>query len=249
MAMGSAINDPLTLKNQQVMAKGTIALGQFRGKVGGQVMRVVDGKQVMQNYQPIVRNPETEPQKKQRAAIRTLGKLMRAFIVTLREGFGGIYPGSDFIKSNISRVTSVLRIDDPDSVEVNFSALKLTNGGADGLVVHAGGQVDWGEGQHLQVSAPFTVTLGDDVPADRVRMYMVAYCKEYNMSVLGSAVPTTASRVSVNCPATWDGLEVNAWLFASIAENGIDADAYDQSTLRLPKICTSAEYLGQGDLS
>ena len=231
------------------MAKGTIALGQFRGKVGGQVFRVVDGKQVMQPYQPIVRNPETEPQQMQRAAIRSLGKLSRAFLVTLREGYGGVYPASEFIKRNVSKDAGALSIVSPDDVTINYGFLKLTNGSADGLALLSGGSVNWGSGQHLQVSCPIQVTLAESVPATRVRIYMVVYCPELNMSVLGSPATSTSQSVSANCPASWDGMDVHAWIFASIAENGMDPDAFDQSTLRLPKICASAVYLGSGELS
>lgn len=230
------------------MGKGTIALGQFRGKVGGQVFRVVDGKQVMQSYQPIVRNPDTEPQQMQRAAIRKLGKLSRAFLVTLREGFGGVYPASEFIKKNVSKDSGVLTITTPEDVTVNYSSLHITNGSADGLVIVNGGVVSWGSSQHLQISCPINVTIAESVPDNRVRIFMVAYCPEVNMSVLGTAALATAQSVAVNCPAYWDGRDVHAWVFASIAENGMDPDAFDQSTLRLPKICNTAEYLGTGEL-
>lgn len=231
------------------MAKGTIALGQFRGKVGGQVLRVVDGKQVIQNYQPEVRNPDTPPQQMQRAAMRIIGKLGRSFLTTLREGYGGVYPASEFVKSNISKTSGALDVVSPEDITINYGFLKLTNGSADGLVLLSGGTVDWGSGQHLQVSSPFSITLAETVAADRVRIFMVVYCPELGMSVLGSPALTTAGTVSANCPAAWDGMDVHAWIFASIAENGMDPDAYDQTTLRLPKICNSASYLGSGELS
>ena len=45
------------------MAKSTMALGQYRGKVGGLVFRKGDnGQQVISVYQPIVKNPRTEEQ-------------------------------------------------------------------------------------------------------------------------------------------------------------------------------------------
>lgn len=248
-AIGAAWNSPRNLKIQPIMAKGTIALGQFRGKVGGQVFRVVDGKQVMQPYQPIVRNPGTLPQQMQRAAIKTLGKLGRAFLVTLREGYGGVYPASEFIKKNISKDAGALAISSPDDVTVVYPMLKITNGSADGLVIVSGGQVSFGSGQHLQVSCPMNVTVADSVPDERVRIFMVVYCPEMNMSVLGAATLPTAQTCSANCPDSWDGMDVHAWLFASIAENGMDGDAFDQTTLRLPKICTSPEYIGTGELA
>lgn len=45
------------------MAKSTMALGQYRGKMGGLVFRKgFNGQQVVSAYQPIVKNPRTEEQ-------------------------------------------------------------------------------------------------------------------------------------------------------------------------------------------
>lgn len=45
------------------MAKSTMALGQFRGKMGGLVFRKgANGQQVISAYQPVVKNPRTEQQ-------------------------------------------------------------------------------------------------------------------------------------------------------------------------------------------
>lgn len=231
------------------MAKGTIGLGQYRGKVGGQVLRVVDGKQVMQAYQPIVRNPDTIPQQMQRAAMKVLGGLSRAFLVTLREGYGGVYPASEFIKNNISRNSGALSIVTPEDVTIRYAGLKLTNEKAGGLVVVAGGQVDWGEAQHLVLSCPMNVTIAESVDRSRVRVHMVAYCPDMRMSVLGNPVATTAQAATVAVPDSWDGMDVHAWLFATIAEEGMDPDAFDQSTLRLPKMAGGQEYLGQGEVA
>lgn len=50
------------------MAKSTMALGQYRGKMGGMVFRKGDnGQQVVSAYQPVVKNPRTDAQMKQRA--------------------------------------------------------------------------------------------------------------------------------------------------------------------------------------
>lgn len=50
------------------MAKSTMALGQYRGKMGGMVFRKGDnGQQVVSVYQPVVKNPRTDAQMKQRA--------------------------------------------------------------------------------------------------------------------------------------------------------------------------------------
>lgn len=59
------------------MAKGTIGLGQFRGKVGGQVLQVLNGKQVVKSYQPVVSNPNTSLQQAQRAKMSLCGQISK----------------------------------------------------------------------------------------------------------------------------------------------------------------------------
>lgn len=231
------------------MAKGTIALGQFRGKVGGQVLRVVDGKQVIQIYQPEVRNPDTLPQQLQRAAMRTLGKLSRSFLSTIKVGFGGVYPASEFVKANISRNSGALEIGSPSDVTINYSSLKLTNGAAEGLIVVRSGIPTWGSSQHLTVSLPITeVDTADGVDRDNIRIRLVVYVPERGMSFLGPATTIEGTSVSVNVPSSVDGMDAHAWVFATLAENSADGDAYDQETLRLPSISTSAEYVGTGEI-
>lgn len=57
------------------MAKTTNGLGQFRGKVGGTVFTVSNGEQIVKAYQPVVANPRTVSQLRQRAKMNLAGKL------------------------------------------------------------------------------------------------------------------------------------------------------------------------------
>lgn len=235
------------------MAKGTIGLGQYRGKVGGQVLRVVDGKQVLQSYQPNVRNPRTTAQQMQRSAMRKLGSLSRGLLVALREGFGGVYPSSEFIKKNIPSTSGALTSVTATDATVNYGSLMITNEKAKGLVVINAGTADFGETQHLRVACDCTTTLASGVDASRVRLRMVIYSPDLNMSVMSQAIPlsTTSAptQVDVVVPASFDGMEVYGWVFAAISENGIDPDAYDTTNPRLPKSCTNTSYLGQGEIA
>lgn len=58
------------------MAKGKNALGKFRGKIGGQVLRVDAGiGQIISEYNPNPRNPNTAAQVKQRSKMNLAGKI------------------------------------------------------------------------------------------------------------------------------------------------------------------------------
>mgnify|MGYP003292368373 CR=1 FL=1 len=60
------------------MAKGQIALGKFRGKVGGQVLRVDAGiGQIISEYNPNPRNPRTTAQTEQRSKMNLAGKISK----------------------------------------------------------------------------------------------------------------------------------------------------------------------------
>lgn len=70
------------------MAKSTMALGQYRGKMGGLVFRKGDrGQQVISAYQPIVKNPRTDGQMMVRAkfnlAVQVAKQVPPSFIYSL----------------------------------------------------------------------------------------------------------------------------------------------------------------------
>lgn len=232
------------------MAKGTIALGQFRGKVGGQVMRVVDGKQVMQNYQPIVRNPRTDAQERQRAAIRKLGQLSRELLSVIRTSYKRPYGAAQFIKSNISRLAGALSVDAEMDVQVNYAALKITDESAGDLIYAAPGVIDYGEAVHLRVKVPIAaMQIAPTINSDNVRVYAVVYCPDRNMAVMGAGVNADASEALVDVPENFDGMEVHVWLFATAATGEIDPDAFNQTSLRLPTINSRAAYGGYGEVA
>lgn len=60
------------------MAKGNFALGKFRGKVGGQVLRVDAGVgQIISEYNPNPRNPRTLSQTLQRGKMNLAGQISK----------------------------------------------------------------------------------------------------------------------------------------------------------------------------
>ena len=72
----------------------------------------------------------------------------------------------------------------------------------------------FGEAQHLQISCPLSG--GSDQPGadDNDSVYLFAYCPEKMQGVLGSPAKRSASSVSVNVPAGWDGMDVHVYGFA-----------------------------------
>lgn len=218
--------------------------------MGGQVLRVVDGKQVIQSYQPSVRNPRTTAQEMQRAATRVLGKLMRGFISVLRISFGGVYPASEFFKVNISRQAGSLDVISPDSVDVNYSSLKIARGDAGGLISFTPGVVDYGTTTHLKIEVPLqNPSVGGGLDIANARFYVCAYCPDRGLAVVGAGHPSTADKCTVFAPASWDGMEVHVWMFAKCSTGTTDVDAFDTTSPRLPDIISEGYYCGSGEVA
>ena len=197
-------------------------MGDQIGKLGPAVGARWKGRTVMRSYQKYVRNPRTEAQQLVRSRFRVLSKLASAFhsanLLGLRQSAvsAAMTEGNIFSRLNWDKVTAV----SPDEVSVNFSALSLSDGT---LPEATFGAVDFGEGSHLHVEA--TLSGGADQPgaSEQDQVYLFAYCPDRYQGVLGSPVPRTADKVSVNVPASWDGMEIQLYGFAIGAADGQNA--------------------------
>ena len=70
------------------MAKTPNGLGQYSGKVGGVVYAVQNGQQIVRSYQPIVSNPKTLAQNKQRAKANLVGRVSQIVPWQIIQGLG-----------------------------------------------------------------------------------------------------------------------------------------------------------------
>lgn len=84
--------------------KLTSIVGTGTGKLGGSVFRVVNGKQIVAAYQPVVNNPSTDLQVTQRAKFKILSQLASVF-----RDFGSFRRparvGNMIVSKNMSKVT------------------------------------------------------------------------------------------------------------------------------------------------
>lgn len=190
-------------------------MGDVIGKLGPAVGRMWKGKNVMASYQKNVANPRTTAQQIIRARFARIGRLATAMLTALRVGMENaaktmvITESNLFVKTNWPNVTALT----PDDVSVNYSALKLTPDNAP-LPEATFGAVDYGTGTHLHIECPLTG--GADQPGANANdmVYLVAFCPDRNQAVLGSPSLRSADKVSVNVPASWDGMEVHVYGFA-----------------------------------
>jgi hypothetical protein len=70
------------------MAKTPNGLGQYSGKVGGVVYAVQNGQQIVRSYQPVVSNPKSLAQRKQRAKANLVGRVSQITPWQVLEGLG-----------------------------------------------------------------------------------------------------------------------------------------------------------------
>ena len=228
------------------MAKGTMGLGKYRGKMGAVVLRVVDGKQVMQEYNPNPRDANTIPQRCQREGMRLISKLGSSLLAAIKDGFStNSYPFSAFIKANLKSDT--VSGNNPDDVQIDWTSVVVAENSLHRNTMLLAGVVDFGESHHLTISMPFTLT--SDIPAANLNVKLVAYCADMGQAIVSPPVTGSSAIVSCACPAIWDGLTVYVWAFAYANVGTVDPDAVNTTSSRLPVYTTESVFCGSGDLS
>lgn len=152
------------------MAKSSMALGQYRGKMGGMVFRKGDnGQQVISAYQPVVKNPRTDSQMLQRAKFNLAAQVAKqiplSFIYSLgssaRLRRGALI--SSIVKAATARKTNGTFVADINGANVIISkgpsaagmapvaTFDATNQGPQVIWHDLSGQGGWVEGDKVSV--------------------------------------------------------------------------------------------------
>lgn len=228
------------------MANGTIGLGQFHGKMGGMVMRVVNGKQVMQMYQPIVRNPDTEAQRAQRDGMRVLGKIGGTSKNLLAKTYYGRYPMAQFIGRAIKRTSNALNLTQGALVEPNWPSMPWGKGdGETTITVSALGQLT--VGNHLTLN--FTGGIMTGLPNAQMEKVIIAYCSDLDEVMFNDTALPSAEGGSIIVPARWDGMNAHVWVVGKGYLETPATEAINQEAKRLPFVTTNAKYVGEIEVS
>lgn len=112
------------------MAKSTMALGQYRGKMGGFVFRKGEnGQQIISAYQPIVKNPRSDAQMIQRAKFNLASQVTKqvpmSFIYSL--GSSARLRRGALVRS-IVKASTASKSNGNFIADVNGSAVVITKG-------------------------------------------------------------------------------------------------------------------------
>lgn len=209
------------------------------------MFRVVNGTQVIQNYNPEPKKSSTYPQLAQRAGMRAISQLGSALLSAIQMGFSTRnYPFSEFVKENLKH--SVVSATGPDSVEINYGLLKFAENTIHHNTVVTPGTVDYGESVHLTVKVPFTIA--SDLPSTDFKVVAVLYAPDFELGVVSQPVSAELGNATITLPASWDGITVHVFLFAYVNAGTIDPDAVDTNHARLPYYTSASVYGGNGDV-
>ena len=223
-----------------------MGLGKYRGKMGAVVLRVVDGKQVMQEYNPSPRDAKTTPQMCQREGMRKISQLGSKMLAAINQGFStNSYPFSAFIKANLK--SSVISGSTPDAVTIDWTSVLVAEDTVHNNTQLYAGTVDYGEAHHLTVSVPFTIY--SDLPVAGFSVKLVVYCPDMGQAIVSPPATGSVASISCACPSLWDGQEVYVWAFAYANAGTIDPDAVNTTSSRLPVYTSKSVFCGSGDLN
>lgn len=223
-----------------------MGLGKYRGKMGAVVLRVVDGKQVMQEYNPAPRDPQTTPQMCQREGMRLISQLGSKLLAAINQGFSThSYPFSAFIKQNLK--SSVVSGSTRDAVVIDWTSVEIAEDTLHRNTSLLCSTVDYGEAHHLTISVPFNIY--SDIPVANLSVKLVVYCPDMGQAIVSPPATGSVSSISCPCPSIWDGQEVYVWAFAYANAGTIDPDAVNTTSSRLPVYTTKSVFCGSGDLN
>lgn len=212
-------------------------LDEYRNKVGNVVGRRWRNLDVMSKYQPNVKNPNTEKQQEQRMKFKTLSSLAKAFRIPLGISMAGVAAGTknpvrgQFIQRNMSAVEVVL----PDTIDVDYTLLKVAAGG---FMEASFGSPTFDD--PLKVGVAFSYDVIPDVTSGDDMVHIVVYNPGANLAIEKAVKASTHSCV-VDVPNNWNGETVHVWGYSVAAAAGNRPTS--------PSQVSPSHYLGNGSIS
>lgn len=186
--------------------------GSFRGKVGNVVGRILQGQQVYAIYQPSVANPDTLPQRNQRARFAALTAVLKDVVPALKVGFANLdgydkgNPFSAALGYNLKKSGVVTAVD--GVATVSFANLEVSQG----AILN---------GYNMGISltstdADLTWTdnsgLGNAEATDQ--LCVLAYCYDLKQYVFAEDLAMRNARTAtIALPTTWTGNRVHIYAF------------------------------------
>ena len=218
-------------------------MGTQVGKLGTAVGRRFRGAQVYSAYQPFVRNPRTDGQKKQRKIFAQYAVMAKALMLTLRLGMKDAIKGTTrgvrnaFFHENWKR--NVVTVTSGGELSINYGDMIVAKGG---LAEVSFGNPDFDTAGQVKVDfETHDPIAGEGVTYDEDDMvYICAYQPDTQKCALSDGVKRSALSATLEVPAVWSGLRVHVYGFV------VGKDDPDFEFANVP---SNSAYIGQGDIN
>ena len=212
-------------------------LDEYKNKVGNVVGRRWRNLDVMSKYQPNVKNPNTDKQKTQRMKFAELSRVAKGFRIPLAISMAGVAAGTknpvrgQFITRNMGVVEVTL----PDTVNLDYTGLKVAAGG---YVEASFGSPKFDDPQTVEVA--FTYDVVSDVTSGDDMVHVVVY-NPGEILALEKAGKASVGSIKVNVPNSWNVEIVHVWGYTVAAEAGNRPTS--------PSQVSPSRYIGNGSIS
>lgn len=185
--------------------------GNFSGKVGNVVGRVRDGRNVYAIYQPVVNNPQTLPQMRNRQKLQLIAVFCSKCLGFIDKGFGDLdgykhgSPYSSCIGKNLKEAGAISGT--YPNQEVAFDKVLLAYGSLDNPDTPTGTC----ENGELSVGWTDNTGLGNAEADDEVMLLCYNSSKHQAVYNLNAGHRSERS-ATLTLPATWSGDSVEAYM-------------------------------------
>lgn len=233
------------------MAKSTMALGQYRGKMGGMVFRKGDnGQQVISAYQPIVKNPRSDAQMQQRAKFNLAAQVAKqvpmGFIYSLGSS-ARLRRGA--LVSSIVKASNAVKNGNAFVADVNGANVVITKGPS-AAAMNPQGSYD-SANQSVAVSYQDIDGIGGWNGSDKVSALILVCSVDGSVAPLAIPVPDAADisarTFSYAIPSNYLGSNFKAMVWVFATRQGSNISSASGAAANIPNTSLSANLnLGTG---
>lgn len=233
------------------MAKSTMALGQYRGKMGGMVFRKGDnGQQVISAYQPIVKNPRSDAQMQQRAKFNLAAQVAKqvpmGFIYSLGSS-ARLRRGA--LVSSIVKASNAVKNGNAFVADVNGANVVITKGPS-AAAMNPQGSYD-NANQSVVVSYQDIDGIGGWNGSDKVSALILVCSVDGSVAPLAIPVPDAADisarTFSYAIPSNYLGANFKAMVWVFATRQGSNISSASGAAANIPNTSLSANLnLGTG---
>lgn len=220
-------------------------LSPIKNKLGNAVGRRWRGIPVLAVYNGNPANPRSLSQRLNRAKFSSLSLLARGMAPMLQAGLGDYckgkkqFPRAKFMSDNFGNINA----NTPDSVTIDYPELVVARGG---LPQGSNGTPMFDTPQQIDVTMTNGVLQGlSGLAVGDFKCCVGVYAPDFMQCVYENRVDmavTGNTAVSLDVPASWNGLKVHVWVWFECATDKYESMGYHKGD------CSVSHYAGTGNI-